>query len=401
MLSLPARPFGSSVGRSTAAIFRPVWTETACFAMSNEDSLSQDQRLFKIALDTRNFEISLYWQRSNYFLVLNTALAVGFFSVKEQGYAVTLASLGAIASALWFLVNAGSKYWEHEVIIRERKLTLDVPQFAANREHTDQYVRRSLHWNSHGELQCLFDRMVLHKPSVSFMMTILSAVFCIVWVGLLVQSSRLLFNLSWIKLGSVTLMEFAFSVLSSLTAIAVIYLLYIMSATYARWRVANAECWWLPGANTFRLVVRNITRRTNLSGIRHRAWLRRVVPASDTMSVKTFVDTELIHGERLLLPGREDHPVICFRLVIVEQNLKFVVTDKMGRPEESWPIDDEGISLMIEFSVRARTWFLFKHEITRLYSIQRLRERLLPAQGSTESQLKPLLQRADEVTVTV
>ena len=40
---------------------------------------------------------------------------------------------------------------------------------------------------------------------------------------------------------------------------------------------------------------------------------------------------------------------------------------------------------MIEFSARARTWFLFKHEITRLYSIARFQERLLPVQGSTES----------------
>lgn len=48
--------------------------------MSNKEELSRDERLLRPqALDTRNFEISLYWQRSNYFLVLNTALAVGFF----------------------------------------------------------------------------------------------------------------------------------------------------------------------------------------------------------------------------------------------------------------------------------------------------------------------------------
>jgi hypothetical protein len=373
--------------------------------MSNENTLSRDERLFKIALDTRNFEISLYWQRSNYFLALNTALAVGFFSIKEQGYALTLASLGAIASVLWFFVNAGSKYWqsrwEHEVIVREKKLTSNGPLFAATREQTDQYVRDSLLWNHHGTLQRLADRLVLRKPSVSFMMTLLSAAFFFVWVGLAVQRSQLPFNLSWIKLGRVTLMEFAFSVLSSLTAIAMIYLLYIMSATYARRRIANAECWWLPGVGAFRFVVRNIPRRANLSGIRYRAWLRGVVPASDTVSVKTFVDTELVQGERLLLPGRQDHPVICFRLEMLGQILNFVVTDKMGGPEKSLPIDDEGVSLMIEFSVRARTWFLFKHEITRLYSIPRFRERLFPAQGSTESPLKSLLQRADEVTVTV
>src|SRR3972149_10785499 len=35
---------------------------------------------YKFAYDTRNFEISLFWQRSNYFLVLNTAIALAFFS---------------------------------------------------------------------------------------------------------------------------------------------------------------------------------------------------------------------------------------------------------------------------------------------------------------------------------
>lgn len=175
--------------------------------------------------------------------------------------------------------------------------------------------------------------MILQKPSVSFIMTILSAVFFFAWVGLMVQRSRLLINLNWIKLGSLPAMELASSVLSSLTAIAVIYLLYIMSATHARWRIANAGCWWLPSANAFRFVIRNIPRRTNLSAIRYRAWLRRVVPASSTMSVRTFVDTELVQGERLLLPGRQDHPVICFRMEIVGQSLKFVVTDKMGEPK--------------------------------------------------------------------
>ena len=38
--------------------------------------------LYKTLLDTRNLEISLFWQRSNYFLVLNTGIAFGFFNLK-------------------------------------------------------------------------------------------------------------------------------------------------------------------------------------------------------------------------------------------------------------------------------------------------------------------------------
>jgi hypothetical protein len=101
--------------------------------MLNEVPISQEERLYKIVLGTRNFEISLFWQRSNYFLVLNTALAVGFFSVengatKGKEFAATLALLGIITSTLWILVNSGSKYWqsrwEHELVLRERDLAL-------------------------------------------------------------------------------------------------------------------------------------------------------------------------------------------------------------------------------------------------------------------------------------
>ncbi len=44
-------------------------------------------QIYRVALDTRNSEISLFWQRSNFFLVLNTALAVGFFNDKNKEYA--------------------------------------------------------------------------------------------------------------------------------------------------------------------------------------------------------------------------------------------------------------------------------------------------------------------------
>lgn len=79
----------------------------------------------------------------------------------------------------------------------------------------------------------------------------------------------------------------------------------------------------------------------------------RQIPASEAISVNTLVDSDLAQGERLLLKGRQDQPVICFRLEAVGQGLNLVVTDKMGNPERSRPIDDESARLMIEFSVRA------------------------------------------------
>ncbi|MGA3160290.1 MAG: hypothetical protein ABSC77_03660 [Terracidiphilus sp.] len=171
--------------------------------MSDAGLPSQDEKLFKIALDTRNFEISLFWQRSNYFLVLNSALAIGFFSRNDTDYSVVLAILGAGASLLWFLVNLGGKYWqsrwEHELVFREIKIYPDDPVFAASREQTDEFVRKSLLWNNPGIIRRLLNLAIVLKPSVSFMMTILSAVFFFAWMGLLALHTNVQLNLTWTK----------------------------------------------------------------------------------------------------------------------------------------------------------------------------------------------------------
>jgi lipoprotein signal peptidase len=58
--------------------------------------------LYKTLLDTRNLEINLFWQRSNYFLVLNTGIAFGFFNLTKPMYRIAFAIMGIIASFLWF-----------------------------------------------------------------------------------------------------------------------------------------------------------------------------------------------------------------------------------------------------------------------------------------------------------
>ncbi len=67
---------------------------------------------YKIAIDTRNFEIRLFWQRSLFF--------AGFVSVIFFGYSdagtetiqkLILSSLGFLLSLAWSLANRGSKYW--------------------------------------------------------------------------------------------------------------------------------------------------------------------------------------------------------------------------------------------------------------------------------------------------
>lgn len=80
-----------------------------------------------------------------------------------------------------------------------------------------------------------------------------------------------------------------------------------------------------------------------------------------------------------------------------------------GREEE---IGEDVNCLMVEFSVRARTWGLFKHEVARLYAVPQYREiegerrnifrvYLMPIQSSGERLITSVLQYTSEVTVTV
>jgi len=158
----------------------------------NDNSISSMDS-YKIALDTRNLEISLFWKRSNYFLVLNTALAIGFFHVGDKWYSILLAILGAVVSILWFLVNLGSKCWqsrwEHRLQVVEEQIEPRLDLFAANAETIQEDVRKSLENGSHKGLQKLLDRLVLRKPSVSYQMIRLSLIFVAAWVLLLAMKA--------------------------------------------------------------------------------------------------------------------------------------------------------------------------------------------------------------------
>ena len=72
-----------------------------------------------LALDTRKFEITLYWQRTAYFWALIAAAFAGYFAVlsaehisPKPFYAFSLACIGFVFSLAWFRVNRGSKFWQ-------------------------------------------------------------------------------------------------------------------------------------------------------------------------------------------------------------------------------------------------------------------------------------------------
>src|SRR5205807_4188517 len=157
--------------------------------MDNDRDKLIGKDAYKIALDTRNLEIGLFWQRSNYFLALNTALAIGFFKVEDKGYMLLLALLGLGVSWLWFRVNLGSKFWqsrwEQRLRLVEEQIAPDLKFFAADWNTIREDVRSSLKNSHHKGLQKYLDKGTLKKYSVSYQMIRLSLVFVLGWAVLI------------------------------------------------------------------------------------------------------------------------------------------------------------------------------------------------------------------------
>jgi hypothetical protein len=126
---------------------------------------------------------------------LNTALAIGFFNVKDAKYSVLLTVLGIIVSFLWLGVNLGSKFWqsrwENRLRLIEKDLAPDADLFAADWTVIYKDVEESLRSNNHGGLHRFYDWLVLSKPSVTYIMSLLSLVFLLAWLAVLVLQLRL------------------------------------------------------------------------------------------------------------------------------------------------------------------------------------------------------------------
>lgn len=82
------------------------------------------RKALEVALDTRKFEIGLYWQRTRYFF--DAFLALGGFSLilallglcdkvaQDLIFAllITVECVGIVAAFAWVCANRGSKYWQ-------------------------------------------------------------------------------------------------------------------------------------------------------------------------------------------------------------------------------------------------------------------------------------------------
>lgn len=84
----------------------------------NLDSKSQKE-IFRLAWDSRKFEIELYWKRAVYFWAFQAVALAGYFAIYstssfvEKGHALFYINcIGFITAIGWYLSNKGSKSWQ-------------------------------------------------------------------------------------------------------------------------------------------------------------------------------------------------------------------------------------------------------------------------------------------------
>lgn len=161
--------------------------------MSEANKPADDLEYYKILLDTRNLEIRLFWERSNYFLVLNSALAVGVFTSAATKYEIFFEVIGLLVAILWFLVCLGSKYWqtrwEQRLHDFESVHFKDLDFFTASPERIRADVEKAIREGGYSGLQgWIYGLMLRTKPSVSYSMMRLSLLFVLGWGILIVLS---------------------------------------------------------------------------------------------------------------------------------------------------------------------------------------------------------------------
>lgn len=77
------------------------------------------EKALNFAVKTREFEIELYWKRSNMFMLMNGAAFVGFYTVaagehfkENRLYALIILLLGFTFAVAWHLICRGSLFWQ-------------------------------------------------------------------------------------------------------------------------------------------------------------------------------------------------------------------------------------------------------------------------------------------------
>jgi hypothetical protein len=74
--------------------------------------VTEEERMkksFEVSVDTRKFEIDLFWKRSFFFWGFISAAFVGYAALRPSELRIVMACFGMVCSCAWSLVNRGSK----------------------------------------------------------------------------------------------------------------------------------------------------------------------------------------------------------------------------------------------------------------------------------------------------
>lgn len=146
-----------------------------------------------MALDTRNLEINLFWQRCNYFLILNSALAYTYLNLHDKNLALPVTVLGFLVCVFWYRVALGSKYWQErweaklseveKIFKKKGTFPADIELFTADWKKIRNEVSNSLYKPFQTVFESIIAIQILTKPSVTQAMMYLVLTFCLSWLG--------------------------------------------------------------------------------------------------------------------------------------------------------------------------------------------------------------------------
>lgn len=174
-------------------------------SVNNEEYLDEIKDIdeaIRIALDTRKFEIDLYWKRTTYFWAFLVS-AFGAYSfvcsidqpIVEPAFdknllLVFVSSIGLLLSFCFYLVNRGSKYWQEnwedqiDILLKNRV----GPIF--------QRVKNPNHKFINGKTKECFGLIESYPFSVSKVNTLLSLLMIFVWGTMFISSIFLFFKIT-------------------------------------------------------------------------------------------------------------------------------------------------------------------------------------------------------------
>ncbi len=141
----------------------------------NKEKEKEYKELFKIANNSRQFEIKLFWERAKFFMIIIGALFTAYCTVVlkeniESLVKISIILLGYVSSFFWFLCNLGSKFWQ---------------------ENWEAYMKKNSKISKECEIfqktYCLKNSILAQRFSVSKLVIVFSALVSFIWFVLIID----------------------------------------------------------------------------------------------------------------------------------------------------------------------------------------------------------------------